>query len=111
MSSAAPSAGGSVLQSLADVPKGPEWRFPALTFDGEGYVQAAPWVADLLTQEQKALPPGAVIDQNAAKAGAAAEEWAQFQIGNWEAMDDAPVVQQIMDQNAIPVLMAAICGR
>jgi hypothetical protein len=110
MSSAAPSADGSVLQSLADVPNDPEWHFPALTFDREGFVQAAPWVAGLLTEEQRALPRGALIDQNAAKAGPPAEDWNQFKIGDWEALDDAAIVQQIMDQNDIPVLMAAIRG-
>jgi hypothetical protein len=75
-----------------------------------GFVQAAPWVGGLLTEEQRALPSGAVIDQNAAKAGAPTEDWNQFRIGNWEALDDAAVVQQIMDQNDIAVLMATIRG-
>jgi hypothetical protein len=106
----APSGDSATLQSLSGVPNDPQWRFPSLGFDKDGYVLPAPWLAGLLTEDQRKFPPGAIVDQNATKPGAATEEWNQFQIGNWEAMDDAALAQQILDQNDVPVLMAAIRG-
>jgi hypothetical protein len=100
----------STLQFLSEVPNDPDWRFPSLSFDADGYVLPAPWIANLLTEEQRNLPPGAIVNQYAASATAATEEWNQFKLGNWEVADDSALVKAVLDQNDIPALMAIIRG-
>jgi hypothetical protein len=100
----------TALQFLSEIPNDPDWRFPSLSFDADGYILPAQWIANLLTEEQRDLPPGAIVNRYAASAAAATEEWDQFKLGSWEVADDSPLVKAVLDQNDIPALMAIIRG-
>jgi hypothetical protein len=110
MNPSAPPTDAPPLQFLSEIPNDPDWRFPSLSFDKDGYVLPAPWIANLLTEEQRNLPPGAIVNQYAAAPGGVTEEWNQFKLGNWEATDDTPLVKAVLEQNDIPALMAVIRG-
>jgi hypothetical protein len=100
----------TALQFLSEIPNDPDWRFPSLSFDKDGYVLRAAWISNLLTEEQRNLPPWAIVNRYAAGPTAVTEEWNQFKPGNWEATDDTPLVKAVLEQNGIPALMAAIRG-
>jgi hypothetical protein len=94
---------GAGLASLSDIPADPDWCFPGLSFDENGFALPPDWsnefVALRQSSERDDAPPGRVP-----------EPWNTFALAGWDA-GDGRFTEEVFEQNSVEALMALIRGR